>query len=196
MNYRRLVAFVFLLSLASANLANADVLDFNEVLPEAQGSTTIFLSNAEVTSLVSDSFVYGAFDFGVGPNGGFCALTASFTCVGDAEVTFTLGPVSNLTFMTYFADPGDGTTISIFDGLVELASIVVSSNILVDFSAYSGITSVFIDDDSGGSDGIAYADWEFTQGSKIPLPASLPLLIAGLGCVSWLRRIRNEKITS
>jgi len=195
MNFGRLIGIVWMLSITSVSFASADVLNFNEVSSEIQGSTTISLPNAEVTSFVSDSFVYGGFDFGVGPNGGFCALTDSFSCVGDAEVTFTLGPVSELTFMTYFADPGDSTTISIFDGLVELASFVVSSNVvssnvLVDFSAFSGITSVFFDDNSEGSDGVAYADWEFTQGvlNPIPLPASLPLLMAALGCVSLFRR--------
>ncbi|MGI9395474.1 MAG: VPLPA-CTERM sorting domain-containing protein [Boseongicola sp.] len=190
MHFRKMMCVVWMLSFASLNSAVAANLDFNEVSPEVQASPTISLSNAEVTSLVGDSFVYGGLDFDVGPNGGFCALTTSFTCAGDAEVTFSLGPVSNLTFQTYFAGHHDSTIISIFDGLTKLASIAVNSNILVDFSAFSGITSVFIDDNSGNSDGIAYADWEFTQGvpNKIPLPASLPFLIAGLGCVSLLRR--------
>ena len=96
--------------------------------------------------------------------------------------------MSNLTFVTSGWDSGDIVYASIFDAADSLlAMITIDSNMLVDFSAYTGISRLFLDDNSTGA-GIAYDQFSFNT-SAVPVPAAVWLFGSGImGLFGWSRR--------
>uniref|UniRef100_A0A7S3B149 PEP-CTERM protein-sorting domain-containing protein n=1 Tax=Haptolina ericina TaxID=156174 RepID=A0A7S3B149_9EUKA len=171
----------------SVAAADAAVLDFNGLPSGTQGSSSVDLGNAEITS-TDDLFIYreGAFGDPFGVNGGFCALNTSvFECTADATITFTQNAVYGLTFDAINFDSGDSVVASIFSGTDLLSSISLSANQTVDFSAFAGVTSLsFVDQGSSGA-GLSYTNFEFTE---VPLPAGLVLLLTSLGAFGVMRR--------
>mgnify|MGYP002129735176 CR=1 FL=1 len=93
----------------------------------------------------------------------------------------------------FVADGGDFVALDIFGlgdallGTVDLTGDVLS----LDLSSFGSITRLFFDDSSTGA-GFAYSDFSFDQTAAVPLPASLPLLAAGMGLLAVARR-RSRK---
>ncbi|MCA8868213.1 MAG: hypothetical protein KDA67_06145 [Rhodobacteraceae bacterium] len=177
-----------------AGAANAAVLDFTEVAPDWQGSNTITLSNATIVTSGPDSYVFGSNNSTppFGPTGGFCGLTSvnGYSCNTDATVTFN-SAITNLMFKSAQYDPGDNVVASIFAGATLLAQININSAMLVDFTGYSGITSLFLDDGGGNGAGFAYGAFTFDT-AQVPLPLGLPLLGSGLVLLGLLRRRKTS----
>lgn len=178
----------------AAGAANAAVLDFTEVSPNYQGSNTITLSNANIVTTGPDSYVFGSGNSNppFGPTGGFCGVATvnGNSCNTDATVTFN-SAVSNLKFQTAQYDPGDNVMASIYAGASLLAQIAINSDMLVDFSGHSGITSLFLDDGGGNGAGFAYGTFTFDT-AQVPLPLGLPLLGSGLVLLGFLRRRKTS----
>lgn len=152
--------------------------------------TVVALPEATLTS-PGRFFFDGASDI----LGSFCALQAdAFSCAEDLTITFS-SVVSNLFLQVSNYDDGDFVALSIFGlgdsliGSVDLTGDVLS----LDLSGLGGITRLFFDDISiGDGNGVAYSDFSFDQMAAVPLPASLPLLAAGIGLLAVARR-RHRK---
>lgn len=103
------------------------------------------------------------------------------------RITFT-SAVSNLMFQVFGAQTGDSVLITAFNGVSSVGSATFTNNSSVDFSAFGSITSLFFDDSSTAA-GMAYGNFTFDAATtQVPVPASLPMLAAGLAAFGFLRR--------
>ena len=161
--------------------AAAATLDFTG-LAGNQGAS-LSLSNATI-----NAFDGGTVLVGVGAANqadGFCFLSSG--CETDGEILFD-NPISNLSFDVDVASAGDNVEISAFNGGALLGSLTATSNGNLDFSGFGTLTRLFFDDSSTAS-GVGYSTFEFDDASAtIPLPASLPLLLGGIGLLGLFRR--------
>ena len=165
--------------------AMADTLDFSTFALGAQGSPVMVLSNAVITSYGADIYVGAA-----GLDHEICALTGGFTCEADMKIDFT-SAVSSLKFVTSGYDGGDFIDVFAYSGVTLLGSVSHSSNGTVDLTAYSGITSIFIDDSSTGA-GMAYDHFDFTT-APVPEPETYAMMLAGLGLLGVAARRRKQR---
>ena len=170
------IALGLLFTVCMTSAAQANILDFTEVSNGFQGSTTISLSNATINSFGTDSFVYAPGDFGALGGGGFCGISGS-VCEAGAEVLFT-SAISDLTLNSQYFNTGDSSLLEIFSGATLLSSIAVTSDAIIDFTGFSGITRLSITDSSTGA-GFAYTNFEFNT-SAVPAPGVLGLMLIGL----------------
>jgi hypothetical protein len=167
-------------AIALSGTAQAATLDFASLGFGPLGTNQATLPGAVISSFGNDLFVLG---FG---SGSICAATNGF-CATDMDISFT-NPVSNLTFQSFGWDPGDTVLITAYSGVIPVFSTTIASDALVDFSFLGSISSLYFDDSSTGA-GMAYGNFSFdTMTTPIPLPASLPLLAAGLGVLGFMRR--------
>ena len=103
------------------------------------------------------------------------------------RITFT-SAVSNLMFQVFGAQNGDSVFITAFNGASTLGSATFTTNSTVDFSGFGTISSLFFDDSSTAA-GMGYGNFTFDAAiTQVPLPASLPMLVAGLAGLGFLRR--------
>ena len=175
----------------------AATLDFTEVTSGYQGSNVVTLSNATVTTAGADIYVASpyAYNPSVGASGGFCGLTtvSGYDCSVDTTITFN-DAVSDVNFQATAFGAGDSAVASIFSGTTLLASIAIVANGIIDFTGYSGVTSLFLDDTGSTARGVVYGAINFDgdQVSPVPLPASLPLLLAALGGAGVMSRRKKK----
>ncbi len=175
--------------------ADAGTLDFTEVTVNThQGVTTLNLSNATVETSGADIYVAGPGTYGppFGPSGGFCGVTSvnGSSCSTVSTVSFD-SAISDLSFVTRAFDSGDVVNAMIYSGATLLQTLVASSNTTLDFSGFSGITSLVLDASASTGLGFTYGDFDFADVSAVPLPASGMLLIAGIGGIAGLRRKKS-----
>ena len=170
----------------SVGASSAATLDFTTLGSGTIGSATASVPGADLTSEGGQFFV------GAGAGGNtICALTDAFNCQSDLTIDF-LNIVSNLSFVVSGFDLGDFVSLTVSNSLgASIATIEILADGLVDLTAFSGIGSLFFDDASIGA-GYAYGDFNFDVGTAtIPLPATLPLLLAGLGAAGLIGRRRK-----
>jgi hypothetical protein len=170
------------LILVSAS-ASADTLDFSGLSIGAQGSTVLVLPNATITSFGSDIYVGAA-----GIDHEICALTGGGNCEADLRVDFSTA-VNSLSFVTSGWHSGDHIDVNVYSGASLLGTVGHSSNGLVDLSAFSLVTSIYLDDSSIGGAGMAYDHFIF---APVPEPETYAMLLAGLGLLGFMARRRKE----
>ena len=168
------------LILASAN-ASADTLDFSGFPIGPIGSTVMVLPNATITSFGSDIYVGAA-----GIDHEICALSGG-SCQADLRIDFSTA-VNSLSFVTSGWNPGDHVDANVYDGITLLGTVSQSSNGLVDLSAFSHVTSIYLDDSSTGA-GFGYDHFIF---APVPEPETYAMLLAGLGLLGFMARRRKE----
>lgn len=187
---KKILIAASLLGLTST-IASAAVLDFTEVTAGWQGSSVLNLSNATISTIGPDIYVFeeGETTPPFGPTGGFCGVTTigGFDCATVDVVDFTFSTaISDLMFQTAQQDTGDTASASIYAGATLLATININGDMLVDFTGYSGVTSLIINDLASTGFGFAYGDFSFTP---VPVPAAVWLFGSGLlGLVGIARR--------
>ena len=175
----KLKLLVAALIAAVSTSAHAATLDFTSLGSGPIGSTTASVAGADITSYGTDLYV------GAGPfTNSICAISG--TCDNDLLIEFT-SAVTNLTFGHGYWSVGDFIEISIYGiGNALLGTYDINSVASVDLSSFGAITSLFFDDSSTAA-GVAYGDFRFDV-AQVPLPATLPLLLAGLGAFGVARR--------
>jgi hypothetical protein len=142
-------------------------------------------------------FVYESGAFGMPAPGGFCALQQIGrnppNCKSDATLVFD-NPVSDLSFETFFVSGGDQANVSIIIDGIDVPDINITSNQVVDLSAWVGITELRFIDASGASDaGLAYGRFTYSL-AVIPLPAMMPPFAFVLFFLSFGRFRRNRRL--
>jgi hypothetical protein len=179
---------------ALAGQAQAATFDFTSGSGILAGDTLV-LPGGTFTGLEGRLFAEGPLTDGgstLAPLGSVCALSdVGFNCRADLLLEFD-APVSNFSVETFLFHNNDEVTITIFDGLTELASQVVTSATVVNFAGFAGITSVLFDDESLGGQGFQYGTFSFDV-AQVPLPAAAPLFAAGLGLIGFATRRRRRK---
>lgn len=172
--HRSLLAAALALGVASA--ASAATLDFTAYPAGFQGTTVLNLPEATVTSLADDLYRGAG-----GIPDSICSISGGI-CTGDMRIEFTTD-VSNLSFVAGGFAPGDFVAVSAFDGNNDLlGSIDIAAEGAFGFGALGGIRALFFADSSSAA-GLTFGDFSFDQedgGTGVPLPATLPLLFAGL----------------
>ena len=190
MKPRHLAAAAAAAVLATSASAHAgmDTLDFESLGLGDLGTTTASLPDATITSGGVSLYDLSPFFF-AGQGGAICALDATGHCEADMRIDFTTA-VTNLTFQTVGWDPGDHVTIYAFDGSTLVAMRNVRSDKTVNLGNVGPITSLWFDDKSTGA-GMGYGAFCFTP--AVPEPASLGLLLAGLGVLGLKARRRGAE---
>jgi hypothetical protein len=189
-----LLSTVLACASASAETLNFESLSFGNIgspsasLPEAliSGTGTILYTN----------------EYFVGQGGSvFSAFTTpdSTSCTGNLQITFTTA-VNQLSLRAIGVDGGDSVTISAYAGSSLLGSQVVAApqdaepdpqqEVVVDFSAFSGVTKLSFEDQSTGA-GLAYGKFSFTPTSPVPEPATWLLTLLGVAALGQLARRRQ-----
>lgn len=189
-----LLSTVLACASASAETLNFESLSFGNIgspsasLPEAliSGTGTILYTN----------------EYFVGQGGSVCsAFTTpdSTSCTGNLQITFTTA-VNQLSLRAIGVDGGDSVTISAYAGSSLLGSQVVAApqdaepdprqEVVVDFSAFSGVTKLSFEDQSTGA-GLAYGKFSFTPTSPVPEPATWLLTLLGVAALGQLARRRQ-----
>jgi hypothetical protein len=99
--------------------------------------------------------------------------------------------VSNVNFEYGFGDDGDSAALTIFDGLGAiigfLALDLTAGTSFADLSGFGTLRSILFDNSASTGLGYGYGNINY---EAIPLPATLPLLLAASGALVALRRRR------
>ena len=177
---------------ALAGQAQAATFDFTSYGGDL-GTDTLALPGGPFTGLEGRWFAEGPLSEGrQAPLGTICALnTVGFNCRADLLLEFDEA-VSNFSVETFLFEINDEVKITIFDGLTELASQVITSATVVNFGAISGITSVLFEDSSAQGRGFQFGTFSFDV-APVPLPAAAPLFAAGLGLIGFAARRKRRK---
>jgi hypothetical protein len=186
-----------LLAVASLGLfapAQSATLDLTSVPAGITGGPDLNLSLAHFHS---DIALFNT----IRPSGAYlCGLGLTGDCRGDMSVTFTL-PFVNVSFITTGWNAGDNVVVHAFNGITDLGSAILSDNGLVNLASFGTITSLLFDDSSTAAGaGASFGNFQISlagngnpdNGTDVPLPAALPMLVAGLGALGGVRRLRRN----
>lgn len=167
--------------------ANASVLDMTEAGSGNLGQSSAHLSDATLHS-GSDGLYVGA----GGIANSICALDSkNWSCANDLYLGFT-STVENLSFEVGGFQSGDKARLSIFNAAGQVAGkLKIARGGLFDLSGFGEISALFFDDRSK-SRGVSYGNFTYDAVAPVPLPASLPLLLAGIGLIGFARKKRKS----
>lgn len=193
-------ATILLSSLLACASASAETLNFESLSSGNLGSPSASLPQAQISGTATVLYLNEYF---VGQGGSVCsAFTApgSTSCTGDLQLSFT-SAVSQLSLQAIGFDAGDSVTISAYAGSSLLGSLQFATPldvdvdpnqaVLIDFSAYSGVTKLLFDDQSTGS-GLAYGKFSFTSSvSPVPEPATGLMMLLGVVAIGRYTRRRQ-----
>lgn len=193
-------ATILLSTLLAGASASADTLNFESLGSGNLGSASAILPGAQITGTGTVLYVNEYF---AGNGGSVCSAfttSSSTSCTGDLQITFTTA-VNQLSLRAIGLDEGDSVTISAYAGSSLLGSRLVAApqdaepdpqqEVVVDFSAFSGVTKLVFDDQSTGS-GLAYGKFSFTPvTSPVPEPATGLMLLLGAATLGTFVRRRH-----
>lgn len=190
-------ATILLSTVLACASASAATLNFESLSYGNTGSPSASLPEALISG--TGTILYTN-EYFVGQGGSVCsAFTTpdSTSCTGDLEITFTTA-VNQLSLRAIGVDGGDSVTILAYAGSLLLGSQVVAApqdaepdpqqEVVVDFSAFSGVTKLSFEDQSTGS-GLAYGKFSFT--SPVPEPATGLLTLLGVAALGQFARRRQ-----
>lgn len=190
-------ATILLSTVLACASASAATLNFESLSSGNTGSPSASLPEALISG--TGTILYTN-EYFVGQGGSVCsAFTTpdSTSCTGDLEITFTTA-VNQLSLRAIGVDGGDSVTILAYAGSLLLGSQVVAApqdaepdpqqEVVVDFSAFSGVTKLSFEDQSTGS-GLAYGKFSFT--SPVPEPATGLLTLLGVAALGQFARRRQ-----
>lgn len=167
--------------------AHASTLDFAEMGSGNLHKNALTLAQATVYS-GSDSLYVGAGGMG----NSVCALSSKkWNCANDLYIGFA-APVTNLSFDVGGFQQGDKVRLSVFDAAGEFAGrLGLTRGGTFDLTKFSDISALFFDDRSKAG-GVSYGNFSYEAIAPVPLPASLPLLLAGIGAIGFARKKRKS----
>lgn len=190
MTHFRAATILLSTALACAS-ASAASLNFESLSSGNTGSASASLPEAQISGTGTVLYTNEYF---AGNGGSICSAfttPVSTSCTGDLQITFTTA-VSQLSLQAIGFDAGDSVTISAYAGSSLLRSLQFATPldvdtdpnpVLVDFSAFSGVTKLVIDDESTGS-GLAYGQFSFTPlTSPVPEPATGLMMVLGVAAL-------------
>jgi hypothetical protein len=164
---------------------SADTLDLNSFPLGIQDSVIIEFPGATIST--DGSYLYiGAMNV----DHEICALNRAGNCQEDMKIDFT-NRVNDLSFVALGWDPGDLVSINVYNGASLLGTVAQHANGLVDLTAYSNVTSIFLDDSSTGG-GMAYDHFKFT--TPVPEPESYAMTALGLALLGAVTRRRKTRV--
>jgi len=168
------------LSVFVAGTASAVTLDFTTATNDG---TTLVAAGATVTAGAGTTLAVGDFI-----SNALCPL-GDDGCNGLMTLVFDAN-VMNVMFDYGFGDAGDSALLSIFDAMGSLiGQLGLNSESGVqsaDLSSFGTLRSILFDNSAAGGRGYAYGDITYDI-APIPLPATLPLLLAAAGALVALR---------
>lgn len=192
-------ATILLSTVLACASASAATLNFESLGPGNIGSPSASLPEALIsgtgTILYTNEYFFGQ-------GGSVCsAFTTpdSTSCTGNLQITFTTA-VSQLSFQAIGFDEGDNVTISAYAGSSLLGSLLVATppegvpggeDVVVDFSAFSGVTKLSFEDQKSTGAGLAYGKFSFTPTSPVPEPATGLLMLLGVAALGQFARRRR-----
>ena len=177
----------FLTIAAAATSANAAVLDFTTATNDG---TTLTTPDATITAGAGTTLQIGDFIANA-----VCPLS-SFGCNGSMTLTFDFD-VSNVAFDFGFGDSGDSATVTGYDSIGNvigsLLLTLTSGTSSASLAALGVLRSIVFDNTAATGAGYAYGNISYDRAAVVPLPAALPLLLAGLGGLGALGAHRRRK---
>ena len=184
-------ATILLSSVLACASASAATLNFESLSSGNIGSPSASLTEALISG--TGTILYTN-EYFVGQGGSVCSAfttSDSTSCTGNLQINFTTA-VSQLSFQARGFDEGDNVTISAYAGSSLLGSLLVATpeDVVVDFSAFSGVTKLFFEDESTGA-GLAYGKFSFTPTSPVPEPATGLLTLLGVAALGQFARRRQ-----
>lgn len=174
----------FAMFMAFSGSAQAAVID---LVNATNDGTTLTATDAVITAGPFTALKVGDFiDNSVCPLGGE-------GCNGIMTVLFNFD-VANVKFDYGFGNLGDSSSLTILNsvnailGFLNLTS--TEDVATADLSSFGTIRSILFNNTASSGAGYAFGNISYDPASVVPLPGSLPLLLAGLGGLALLRRRR------
>ena len=174
----------FAIFMAFTGTSQAAVID---LVSATNDGTTLTAADAIITAGPLTTLQVGDFvDNAVCPVGGD-------GCNGIMTLLFNFD-VNNVSFEYGYGNPGDFASLTILNsvnailGFLNLTS--TSDVVTADLSSFGTIRSILFNNSASTGAGYAFGNITYNPASVVPLPGSLPLLLAGLGGLLFLRRRR------
>lgn len=176
-----------LLAIGAVGSASAATLDFSGVTNPVGAVVT--LPNATLTGYDND---VGVANVNISLGGGFCFRNAAVGCAGSGQIDFA-NQITNLVFTMVGLQNNEKVTISGYlNGVLVGSKVFEDSHPIlstVDLASFGALDQlVFIDESVAYTTGASFRDFSFTE---VPLPAAAPMLLAGIGGLTLLRRRRR-----
>ncbi|HET7409722.1 MAG TPA: hypothetical protein VFJ13_05945 [Paracoccaceae bacterium] len=165
--------------LLAVSSAEAAVIDFTTA---TNTGTVITTPEATVTAAPGTNLTIGDFI-----DNAVCPSVAG--CTGAMELEFMFD-VNNVAFEFGFGGSGDQATVTGFDSFgVQVGQILLtlaSGTSFQSLATFGTLRSIVFDNTLAASSGYAYGNISYDRAAVIPLPATLPLLLAGIAGIGLM----------